>query len=57
MAEYLTPVGRLARDDRVVTNEPIFADEQPVEVFFDRYPPAIRATGLRLRELISRRRP
>jgi len=28
------------------------ADELPVEIFLERYPPAIRATGLRLRELI-----
>ena len=27
-------------------------DELPVEVFLERYPPAIRDTGLRLRELI-----
>jgi hypothetical protein len=27
-------------------------DQQPVEVFLDGYPPAIRDTGLRLRELI-----
>ena len=27
-------------------------DQLPVEVFLDRFPPAIRATGLRLRELI-----
>jgi hypothetical protein len=27
-------------------------DAQPVEVFLERYPPAIRETGLRLRELI-----
>ena len=27
-------------------------DELPVEVFLERYPPAIRETGLRLRELI-----
>src|SRR5436853_5350510 len=30
----------------------IAADELPVEIFLERYPPAIRATGLRLRELI-----
>jgi hypothetical protein len=28
------------------------ADQLPVEIFLERYPPAIRATGLRLRELI-----
>ena len=27
-------------------------DQQPVEVFLERFPPAIRSTGLRLRELI-----
>jgi hypothetical protein len=27
-------------------------DDMPVEVFFERYPPSIRETGLRLRELI-----
>jgi hypothetical protein len=29
------------------------ADQIPVEVFLERYPPAIRDTGLRLRELIQ----
>jgi len=28
------------------------ADHPPVEIFLDRFPPAIRDTGLRLRELI-----
>jgi hypothetical protein len=31
---------------------PVAADELPVEVFLEAYPPAIRDTGLRLRELI-----
>ncbi len=34
-------------------DDPVLApDELPVDVFFERYPPAIRETGLRLRELI-----
>ncbi len=32
-------------------------DELPVEVFLERYPPAIRDTGLRLRELIRKAVP
>ncbi len=32
-------------------------DERPIEVFLDDYPPAIRDTGLRLRELIFLARP
>jgi len=35
-----------------MNDEPLAPDELPIEVFLERYPPAIRATGLRLRELI-----
>ena len=33
-------------------DEPLTGDDVPIELFLDRYPPAIRDTGLRLRELI-----
>ena len=36
----------------MVTDETIPADDIPVEVFLERYPPPIRDTGLRLRDLI-----
>jgi hypothetical protein len=36
-----------------VTDHEVAADQIPVEVFLERYPPAIRDTGLRLRELIQ----
>jgi hypothetical protein len=32
--------------------EAVGVDDQPIELFLDSYPPAIRDTGLRLRELI-----
>jgi hypothetical protein len=38
-------------DDPSMTDD-VPADQLPVEIFLERYPPAIRATGLRLRELI-----
>src|SRR6185369_15730626 len=44
--EFLTGPGIRLRDDRTMN------DELPVEVFLERFPPAIRETGLRLRELI-----
>ena len=36
-----------------MTDHEMAADRIPVEVFLERYPPAIRDTGLRLRELIQ----
>jgi hypothetical protein len=35
-----------------VTDDVLTTDQIPVEVFLDGYPPAIRDTGLRIRELI-----
>jgi hypothetical protein len=35
-----------------VTDDVLATDQIPVEVFLDGYPPAIRDTGLRIRELI-----
>lgn len=35
-----------------MSDDALTADELPIELFLDRYPPAIRDTGLRLRELI-----
>ena len=36
-----------------MTTDVIPLDHVPVEIFLERYPPAIRETGLRLRELIT----
>src|SRR6185295_3735820 len=38
-------------------DDPAMDDERPIEVFLDDFPPAIRDTGLRLRELILEARP
>jgi hypothetical protein len=43
-------LGNSLGDHRTVDDATI--DEQPVEIFLERFPPAIRATGRRLRELI-----
>lgn len=46
-------MGDNSPDDPGMTDDHALApDELPVDVFFERYPAAIRATGLRLRELI-----
>src|SRR5689334_22886008 len=49
-ARYLPPSDRIVGDDPRVTDDPI--EQLPVEIFLDGFPPAIRDTGLRLRELI-----
>jgi hypothetical protein len=48
----VTPSGGLGADDARVDDETLTADELPVELFLDGFPPAIRETGRRLRELI-----
>src|SRR4051794_35662884 len=42
----------LSHPDLIASEDPHVDDEQPVEIFLERYPSAIRDTGLRLRELI-----
>jgi hypothetical protein len=48
--------GNLPASDGIVGDDPEMpddpADQLPVEIFLDGFPPAIRDTGLRLRELI-----
>jgi hypothetical protein len=48
----LTPSDAIGGDDQRVNDDAIAAEDLPIEIFLERYPPPIRATALRLRELI-----